>query len=131
MGAAVDWQREIIGALADLPLTFLNPRSAAWDSSWTPESEPFRKQVQWELAAQQAAALRVYVLPAKSLAPITLLELGLFGARFPASTIVCVELEYIRRGNVVLTADFLGIALVDSREALHAEVRRRFLAGAL
>jgi hypothetical protein len=34
MGGASEWQREVICALEDLPLVFLNPLRGDWDASW-------------------------------------------------------------------------------------------------
>ncbi len=47
MGKAIDWQSEVVNALADTDLTLLNPRRADWDSSWVQsiDNAQFREQV--------------------------------------------------------------------------------------
>jgi len=51
MGAAADWQTELVTALGDRDLVVLNPRRDAWDASWRQsiEEPDFRGQVEWEL----------------------------------------------------------------------------------
>ncbi|MFD1959884.1 nucleoside 2-deoxyribosyltransferase domain-containing protein [Novosphingobium panipatense] len=68
MGAARDWQADLIAALSDEQVTVLNPRRPDWDPNWKPvASEPnFRQQVQWELAALEGADIIVmYLAPAR------------------------------------------------------------------
>jgi len=79
LGKSVDWQAELALALADCPGILLNPRRAQWDSSWLAQAAfaPFREQVQWELAAMEAAGMIAFYFAPQSQAPVTLLELGL------------------------------------------------------
>ena len=59
MGQAEDWQSMMERALDDLDVLILNPRRDAWDSTWAQSlaNVEFREQVEWELAAQERAAL--------------------------------------------------------------------------
>jgi len=77
MGKAENWQKRVAEALTDA--TVLNPRRDDWDSSWKQsiKNQKFRKQVEWELGAQQDADLILMHFEPGTQSPITLLELGL------------------------------------------------------
>jgi hypothetical protein len=129
MGTADGWQQRVEAALADLDVVILNPRRAAWDSSWKQSiHEPkFREQVEWELdGLERATLVAVYFAP-DSKAPITLLELGLI-ARGRRAVVCCPE-GYWRKGNVEVVCARFGVPLLDDLPGLIAEVRRRLAAG--
>ncbi len=128
MGASVDWQAELVKKLGDLEVVFLNPRRPDWNPAWRPEaSDPnFRQQVQWELAALEAADVIVMYLAPKSQSPVSLLELGLH-ARSGKLIVLCPE-GFWRKGNVDLTAARYGVEQVGSMDVLAAAVRRRVMA---
>jgi len=129
LGKSVDWQSELAGSLADLPGTLLNPRRAQWDSTWTAEAEfePFREQVEWELAGMEAADHIAFYFAPESQAPVTLLELGL--AARTGKAVVCCPRGYWRKGNVDVVCAKYGIPSVTSLRALsqflHETIRRR------
>jgi len=130
LGTAEDWQAHVEHSLADLDALILNPRRDEWDASWEQSiSNPhFREQVQWELDAQeQAAVIAMYFAP-DTKAPITLLELGLF-ARM-GKVMVCCPPGYWRRGNVEIVCHRFGLPLVETLDALIRLIRERFEAAA-
>jgi Nucleoside 2-deoxyribosyltransferase like len=78
-GSADDWQTALAAALSDRDLVVLNPRRDAWDATWlqSTENPEFHDQVTWELdGLERANRIALWFAPT-SLAPITLLELGL------------------------------------------------------
>jgi hypothetical protein len=124
-GAAVDWQRALIAALADCPVTIFNPRRAKWDASW-PQSaaDPrFREQVQWELDALERADVIVMYLDPATRAPVSLLELGLF-ARTKRMVVCCPD-GYWRKGNVEIVCERYGVDTVQTLDELARCVRAR------
>ncbi len=125
MGASVDWQAELVRKLGDLEVVFLNPRRPDWNPAWRPEAaDPnFRQQVQWELAALEAADIIVMYLAPKSQSPVSLLELGLH-ARSGKLIVLCPE-GFWRKGNVDLTSAAYRIEQVGSLDELANAVRRR------
>lgn len=113
MGAAVDWQADMIEALAPVPdLLILSPRRDHWDPTWTQsiDNPVFREQVEWELEALEGAdQIGLYFAPGTS-SPISLLELGLF-ARHP-SLVVCAPEGFWRKGNIDIVCKSYGIRQV-------------------
>jgi hypothetical protein len=99
-GYSANWQDALISELVGLDVIVFNPRRPEWDSSWVQDmSNPqFKKQVEWELAALEAATeVFVYFAP-NSRSPISLLELGLY-ARSGKLTVVCPD-GFWKKGNV-------------------------------
>lgn len=127
MGRAEDWQMTVERALADLPVTILNPRRDEWDATWEQsiDNPPFRGQVEWELEAQERATVIAMYFAPSTRAPITLLELGLFARSGKA--IVCCPPGYWRRGNVQVVCARYGVPLVAELEQLVQRVRGRFV----
>ena len=125
MGKAVDWQAQVIAALADQDVVILNPRRPDWNPAWKPVAqEPeFRRQVEWELAALESADVIVLYLTPGSQAPISLLEMGLH-ARSGKLVVLCPE-GFWRKGNVDITGEKYGVKQVESLDALIAEVKAR------
>ncbi len=124
MGLAEPWQERVEEALADVDVTILNPRRDDWDATWRQSIQDarFREQVEWELAAQERAALiALYFAPATK-APVTLLELGLFARS--GKVVVCCPDGYWRKGNVEVVCARYGVPLVEELAELIAEVRR-------
>jgi hypothetical protein len=117
MGQAENWQERVARELSDAPnLTILNPRRDDWDNSWTQSiADPrFRKQVEWEIAAQEMADLIFMYFAPDTKAPITLLELGLF-ARSGKLIVVCPD-GFWRKGNVEVVCQHYGVQLYSSLE---------------
>jgi hypothetical protein len=129
MGRAEHWQAAVERALADAPVTILNPRRDEWDASWEQSigNPQFREQVEWELEAQERASLiAMYFAPATQ-APVTLLELGL--AARGGKLLVCCPPGFWRRGNVEVVCARYGIPLVAELALLVDAVHKRFSAG--
>jgi nucleoside 2-deoxyribosyltransferase len=104
-GQAEDWQEKVARALDEFDVTVLNPRREDWDPSWDQEANnpEFRRQVEWELDAQEAADMVIFVFTKDSKAPITFLEFGLFAPHKDA--VVCAEEGFYRQGNLDIVAE--------------------------
>lgn len=104
-GQAVDWQAKVARALDEFDILILNPRRDDWDPSWdqTADNPEFRQQVDWELDAQAAADMVIFVFTKDSKAPITFLEFGLFAPTKDA--VVCAEEGFYRQGNLDIVAE--------------------------
>ena len=126
MGKAVDWQTQVVTALADTDLTLLNPRRADWDSSWVQEiSNPqFNEQVSWELGALEVADLIVMYFAPGTYSPITLLEMGIHARS--GKLIVCCPDGFWRKGNVDIVCHRYGVPQVQTLEELVQAIRRHF-----
>lgn len=133
MGAAEDWQARVRRALGDLDILVLNPRRDTWDPSWPQRDdfEPFREQVEWELAAQEQADLIAFYFAPGTRAPITLLELGLAVAHDRRRrAVVCCPEGYWRRGNVDIVCLRYGLSRVETLDDLVRHIRAEAAAGA-
>lgn len=125
MGKTVDWQAKVSDDLADLSVTFLNPRRDDWDSNWVQDiSNPeFKRQVDWELNGLELADLIVIYFDKDGESPISLLELGLYARK--GNMIVCCEEGFWRRGNVQIVCDRFDIPLVETLEEMTSMMRER------
>jgi hypothetical protein len=118
-GKASNWAEKLTNELQSENIVILNPRRDNWDSSLPqlPSNPEFYNQVNWELDYQDLADIRAYVFSENdeeaktALAPITLLELGLYAEKF---NIVCCPKTYWRYGNVRIVCDKMGITCVES-----------------
>lgn len=101
MGKAVDWQSQVVKALAGLDCTVYNPRRKDWDSSWVQsiDNPQFFEQVNWEADHIETADIVFFNFDPDTISPITLYELGtvLNSGRHPI--VVCPK-GYPHRGNV-------------------------------
>lgn len=113
-GKAENWQEKVARALDGFDVTILNPRRDDWDASWeqSADSPQFREQVEWELDAQEAADMVLFVFTKDSKAPITFLEFGLFAPKKDA--VVCAEEGFYRQGNLDIVAERLKIPMYHS-----------------
>lgn len=68
-----DWQAEVVGRLADLPLVLLNPRRRNF-----PIDDPSAAEAQigWEFRHLRRASAVMFWFPPETLCPIALFELG-------------------------------------------------------
>ena len=125
MGAAEDWQERVARDLADLDVVILNPRRAAWDPTWVQSKDNplFREQVEWELQGLEDADLVIVYFCPVTKAPITLLELGLFGNSEPEKLLVCCPEGFWRKGNVDIVCERYGIRYTDDLDTLIGWVR--------
>lgn len=117
-GEAPDWQGDVIAAIADCDAVILNPRRISWNERWRPHADDpsFRQQVEWELAGLDRADVIAMYLAPMSLAPISLLELGLFAAS--GKLILCCAEGFWRKGNVEIVAERWNIDRVPDLAAL-------------
>jgi hypothetical protein len=123
MGQAEAWQAQVETALAACHLIVFNPRRDDWDASWEQQiSNPqFREQVEWELSALERADLIAFYFAPTSLAPITLLELGLFA--HSGRAVVCCPTGYWRKGNLDIVCARYAIPQVADLVALIAQIK--------
>jgi hypothetical protein len=128
MGLAEPWQAALEQALADLPVVILNPRRDDWDSAWEQSiaNPNFRQQVEWELEAQERAALIAMYFAPDTKSPVTLLELGLFARS--GKLVVCCPVGFWRRGNVEVVCARYGVPMVADLLQLTRIIRQRILA---
>lgn len=111
MGKATNWQQRLLEDFKDdNNVVILNPRRKKWNPNWkqTKNNPPFKRQVNWELDALEAAnAIIMYFEPGTK-SPISLLELGLFGQDFGRLDlkmhVVCPS-GFWRKGNVDIVCD--------------------------
>lgn len=103
-GMAPNWQSEIIELLSPYPVIALNPRRKNWNPK--ADSKVIRRQIRWELDAQHYSDINLYVFPEKTIAPITLLELGLF---IEKRCLVYCSKNYWRYLNVSETCKYYGV----------------------
>lgn len=111
-GKAINWQDYVTEQLKDIEdLIILNPRRDDWDSTWDcSKSNPqFVEQVNWELYGLNNCDLILMYFPANSIAPISLLELGLIASSPYDNKVVVCEEGYHRKGNVDIVCDLYGI----------------------
>ncbi|NJK72098.1 MAG: hypothetical protein HC926_01440 [Synechococcaceae cyanobacterium SM2_3_60] len=107
-GSGVDWQELVGSELNDFEIIILNPRRSEWNSSWVQSIDNlfFKAQVEWELAALEAATyIYIYFAPG-SYSPISLLELGLHAASGKIIA-VCPD-GFWKKGNVDIVGEKFG-----------------------
>lgn len=126
MGAAAEWQQQIVTALDGYDVIVLNPRRRDWDSSWqqTIDHPQFRQQVEWELQGLEDADLIVFYFDPATKAPVTLMELGLHAASHPQGLIVCCPAGFWRKGNVDIVCARYGITQAETLVDLIDQLRR-------
>lgn len=115
MGKAENWQEKVERLLKDTDWTILNPRRDDWDSSWEQsiDNKQFRGQVEWELNSLEKAEKIIMYFDPNTKAPISLLELGLFGNK--RMIVVCPN-GFWRKGNVDIVCARYDILQVDTIE---------------
>ena len=118
MGAAVDWQAQVIDALQDKRYVLFNPRRSEFNESTLDE------QIRWELHHLEKATFIFMWFPRDAKAPIALFESGLYW-HSGHKLIVGAEPGFYRRRNLELTAEFHSRPLYSSlSEMLHVPNRR-------
>ncbi|KAH9945230.1 uncharacterized protein BXZ73DRAFT_22324, partial [Epithele typhae] len=111
MGKAHNWQLDLTKALAPLEVTILNPRRDNWNNTWEQRARhpEFHAQVKWEMDELDAAdVIAMYFDPA-TIAPISLLELGMYAAT--GKMVVCCPEKYHRLGNVEMVCEKYKVPL--------------------
>lgn len=112
-GTSINWQKELEDLLKDHDVVIYNPRRDDWDNSWSNAPIPgskFYEQVEWELSKQEIAKINIYCLVGDGIAPISLLEFGLFHHK---NTFIYCDPKYPRFGNVKITADRYSVPFSD------------------
>lgn len=116
-GAAVNWQAQMIAALAETDWVILNPRRDDWDATWVQDkTDPqFKAQVDWELdGLARADQVLIYFHPGNR-SPISLLELGL--AARGGKLLVCCPQGFWRKGNVDIVCARFDVPVLESLDA--------------
>lgn len=126
-GSAVDWQAFAIEMLNGYARHIFNPRRPLWDINWAQDdANPiFHEQVTWELDHIALAEVVILYFAPGSLAPITLLELGLIAAATPEKLVVCCPDGFWRKGNVDMVCTRYQIAQVHSLDELLMAAKKR------
>ncbi|UPX15941.1 uncharacterized protein EKO05_0006371 [Ascochyta rabiei] len=122
---ANDWQTSLARSLVDLPVTVINPRCDAWDSTWVEDASDlrFKEQVEWEMDYAKLADVIAFYFKPGTLTPITLLELGMYAGTGKA--VVCCPKGFYKRGNVQIVCARYGIELLETLEELESAIRKR------
>jgi hypothetical protein len=123
--AGGDWRETLIKRLAKYPVTFLDPTRKDWDSTWREDFSDARwaSQISWELEWQNDADIVVVFFHEMTVAPVSLLELGL--SVRSGKVIACAMPGYSKRGNVQAVCDMYSGEFVTSEEELALAVESR------
>ena len=106
MGAAVDWQAQVIKELANQNgLTLVNPRR----ENFTPDT--LDEQIAWELDALERVDVILMWFPKNAKAPISFFEAGLYMRS--GKLFIGAEPGFYRRRNLELTCERYGVRLYD------------------
>jgi hypothetical protein len=126
-GKAEQWQDKIADMLSEFDVQVLNPRRDDWDLSWeqVASNPEFKKQVLWELDAQESADLIVMYFDENTKSPITLMELGLFVKQKPI--IVCCPKKFWRQGNVQIVGEKYGAVFTDNKQQFEKIIKERLV----
>jgi len=124
LGNAVEWQQALISEFKDSNITFLNPRSNDWDSTWEQSinNKQFSEQVNWELDSLESADHIVLYLDPNTKSPISLLELGLHATG--GKLIVCCPDGFWRKANVDIVCQRNNILTLDSLDDLIKHIQK-------
>ncbi len=121
MGDAVNWQKQVIKALANnTGLVLLNPRRAKFTK------ETIDQQINWELHAMESADAILMWFPKEAEAPISFLETGLYLQS--GKLVLGAEKGFFRRRNLELTTEFYKVKLWGHLDELVAEILRLYIA---
>lgn len=123
------WRTALCISLQDLPITILDPSRDDWDSSWieSPSFEPFREQVEWELEHARAATIVAIYFDPKTQAPVSLMELGMWGTIKGENVVVCCPEGFWKRGYVQMVSKSLGVKFCETPMELEKTVREKML----
>lgn len=118
-GAASLWQGTVIQDVTnainqridpqvsgDLNLNFFNPRRENWTDL---DPETLSQQIKWELNNIKNSDIVIVYFESTSLAPITLLELGLGLGNSKHYVIIHCPEDFYRYANVQITAEMHGV----------------------
>ncbi|KAH3938421.1 hypothetical protein HBH98_252620 [Parastagonospora nodorum] len=114
MGSAIQWQRELVKHLKDLPIIVTDPRRGHWNLNINAKKDDreFFDQVKWELDSLTRADVIVVFFDCNTSSPVTLLELGLWVQS--GKVIVCCDQRYWRQPNISIVCERYEVPLVSS-----------------
>ncbi len=107
-GAASPWQQSVASEIDKMgDVAIFNPRREHWDPSWSqsPNNPELREQITWELANLMNADIVFFYFEVGTMAPISLLELGLCLGEGKNVIVVC-DPGFWREANVHVTTAF-------------------------
>ena len=107
-GAASPWQQSVASEVDKIGnVTIFNPRREHWDPTWSqsPKNPELREQITWELANLMNADIVFFYFEVGTMAPISLLELGLCLGEGKNVIVVC-DPGFWREANVHVTTAF-------------------------
>lgn len=129
MGKAINWQKEVVAALADVEGQVFNPLREEWDSSWTQsiDNPQFNEQVTWELDHIELCNKVLFNFIGDTKSPITLMELGLRASLQPIfktlsdhhlswaaqNILVICPNNFWRKGNVDIVCKRYNIPVIE------------------
>ncbi|KAF2639229.1 hypothetical protein P280DRAFT_499484 [Massarina eburnea CBS 473.64] len=122
-----NWTTRLSASLSDLPVTILNPRCNAWDSTWNEDINfpPFKEQVDWEMDYADVADVIVFYFKPGTPCPVSLLELGMYVGIFKGKVVVCCPQGFNKKGNVDIVCTRFGVTMAEDLEKLNTVVRGR------
>jgi Nucleoside 2-deoxyribosyltransferase like len=116
MGAAVDWQAQMIERLKDVDdLVIFNPRRP----NFSPET--LDEQIEWELDHLEKCDTIFMWLPKDAKAPISFFEAGLYW--FDGKLLIGADPGFYRRRNLEMTANRYGQNIFESLEDMEKRLR--------
>lgn len=142
-GAASPWQQGVASEIDSIGnVVIFNPRRQHWDPSWSqsPTNPGLREQIEWELKNLVESDIVFFYFEVGTMAPISLLELGLCLSSRKDVIVVC-DPGFWREANVHVTAEFFrrsvnsnklftsmeeGIKALKKQVALYAIAREQF-----
>ena len=126
-GMGSPWRKELIGKLKDLPkLVVIDPSVDDWENEVGEQSAnnpKFVKQTAWEHQGLNKSKVQVFYFDDTSIAPISLLELGMFKTN---NTVICLKDGYEKGGYVEYMSRRFGLPIEKSVEALSALIHLKY-----
>lgn len=124
-GDSVDWQNKVIKQIEkkelddyisydDIQIDIFNPRRDKWNPKASHDEKV--KQITWELDHLEEADLIIINILPKSMSPISLMELGLFGRYDYKNVIVFCQQDYWRYENVETVCHRYKIPLYNTND---------------
>jgi hypothetical protein len=121
------WRAELISKLEDLTnLIIIDPSVDDWDKSVGKEdvdNAKYVKQVDWEHKGLGESDVQVFYFDASSVAPISLLELGMFKTN---NTVLCVKDGYEKSGYLAFLSRRFGLPNEESTTGLASLIHLKY-----
>lgn len=123
-GSMGEWRQKVIEYFKDFPntLVFLDPTRNDWNDSWG--KDKVKEQIFWELNGIEQADVTAIYLEKDAFAPISLLEMGV--STYHNDVFVFCEDGFWRKDNVMFTAEFFDIPVVENLEEFCLAIESRF-----